>query len=432
MLERILHYIWKYQQFAKGALNTDSGEKLEIISTGKENHNSGPDFLDAHIYAGKVAWYGHVEIHRKSSDWYAHNHETDKAYDNVILHVVWENDKAIVRSDGTTVPTLELKNITPLHILKNIDDLIEASAPIPCASQLSEVPTVVKRSMLDRALYQRVSNKSELLYDLLRKNRGDWHEAAYQLLAYNFGFKINAATFLKLSQIIPLKIILKLAPRILALEALFFGTSSLLPRAGSQDDYAKTLYDEFNFLKAKWPELYGYINRSEWKFSRLRPANFPTIRMAQFAKLLHSHSNIFDALLSIPTRSIHKAFAVKQSEYWQQHYTFGKPSVEKIAGLGKSSIDNILINTVVPLLVAYGKAKDNQDYVDRATAILEYLPAEHNKITRMWGENSLEVKSAFDSQGSIELYNNFCSQKRCLNCEIGIHILRSTCQNSSN
>lgn len=424
MLEKILHYIWKFQQFDKRDLSTESGERLEIISPGKGNSDSGPDFLDAKIYIGVVAWHGHVEIHRKSSDWYAHGHQSDSAYDNVVLHVVWENDKPIVRSDGTAVPTLELKNITSQAILENIASLVEAKAPIPCAPQLNEVPTVIKRSMLDKALYQRMASKSELLYDLLRRNRGDWHETAYQLLAYNFGFKVNGATFLKLAQSIPLKVILKLAPTLAHLEAALFGAADLLPQDASQHDYIKNLCDEFIFLKNKWPELDTIINRVEWKFFRLRPANFPTIRISQFAKLLHTHSNIFDALLSIPTKSIHKAFAVRQSEYWQHHYGFGKKNLAKIAGLGKSSIDNILINTVVPLLVAYGKAKSTQDYIDRGTAILEFLPAEHNKITRMWEENNFKVKSAFDSQGAIELYSSFCAQKRCLSCDIGTQILK--------
>ncbi len=424
MQEKILHYVWKFQQFDKRKLTTASGEKLEIISTGKENHNSGPDFLDAHIYTGTVSWHGHVEVHCKSSDWYLHNHQMDLAYDNVILHVVWENDKPITRADGTMLPTLELQNITPPSVLENIGELIETTAPIPCASQLSEIPAVVKRSMLDKTLYQRVASKSELLYNLLKQNKGDWHETAYQLLAYNFGFKVNGVTFLKLSQSIPLKIALKLATEPLQLEAVLFGTADLLPKEDVQDDYSKSLNDKFVFLKNKWPELNGVINKTEWKFFRLRPANFPTIRISQFAKLLHIHSNIFDALLCIPTKNIHKAFAVEQSNYWQHHYSFGKRSVARIAGLGRSSIDNILINTVVPLLVAYGKAKDNQDYIDRATAILEFLPAEHNRITKMWVENNFRVKSAFDSQGSIELYNNFCSQKKCLSCDIGIYILK--------
>jgi hypothetical protein len=424
MQEKFLYFLWKFQYFTTKDLYTCNGEKLDIIVPGTQNEHSGPDFINAHIIIDSINWYGHIEIHINASDWYTHSHHTDKAYENVVLHVVWNNDKTINHPDGISVPTLELKDLVSSGLCKKYHQFEQTKLPIPCAHHLSEVPKVIKNAMFDKALYQRMLNKNNLVYQLLRTNTGDWYETAYQLLGYNFGFKMNNETFLQLAQSIPIKTILKNKTSILQLEAILFGMSGLLPIQASKVEYIEALQKEFALFQHK-----EYINKqvlckSQWKFFRLRPANFPTIRIAQFAQIMHQNNNLFDTLISTPTKEIYKLFAITQSTYWQNHYNFYKKSSINIPGLGLKSIDNILINTIVPLLVAYGKTKDNQDYIDRATAILEYLPPENNKITRMWKDNGIKVKNAFDSQASIELYNSFCSQKKCLSCSIGIDIIR--------
>lgn len=427
MQEKFLHFLWRFQFLNKKDLHTSTDEKLEIITPGTHNEDSGPDFLNARIIIGSINWYGHIEIHINASDWYRHNHHTDKAYENVVLHVVWNNDRDIVHTDGMTLPTLELKSIALSGLCKKYHQFEQTKLPIPCAKHLDEVPILIKNAMLDKALYQRMTNKNNLVYRLLEQNTGDWYETAYQLLAYNFGFKANNETFLRLAQSLSIKTILKHNASLLQLEAILFGMSGLLPMAPPNDEYIENLQKEFALFQHKEYVHKQALFTPQWKFFRLRPANFPTIRIAQFAQILHQHTNLFDTLISTPTKEIHKVFSITQSIYWQNHYNFGKKSSPHIPGLGAKSIDSILINTIVPLLVAYGKTKDNQDYIDRATAILEYLPAENNKITRIWIENGIKIKNAFDSQASIELYNNFCSQKKCLKCNIGMDILRKDC-----
>ena len=425
MQEDFLYYIWKLQYFDKKDLTTSQGEPLTIFQPGIRNDHAGPDFLNGKITINKVTWHGHIELHIKASDWYAHQHQQDKAYDNVILHVVWNHDKDIQQHDGTIMPTLALKDRVTPGLYQRYQRLVQNKAIIPCAKQLSQVNSLVKASMLDKALFQRLTHKNNLVYRLLEDNKGDWEETAYQLLAHNFGFKINSSPFLALALHLPLKAVAKHADRLLAVEALLWGQAGLLAAKGQkQDDYLKALQKEHSHLARKYQLPADKLDESQWKFSRLRPANFPTIRMAQFAQLLHQNPGIFALLVNTPTETLRKQLAVVQSAYWQDHYQFGKPSQAKIPGLGKASIESILINTVVPLLVAYGKAKDEQNYVDRAVAILQHLPAEHNAITRHWAGVGIHVKTAFDSQALIELFNHFCSQKKCLSCDIGVAIIQ--------
>lgn len=422
MQEDFLYYIWKLQYFDKKDLTTSQGESLTIFQPGTRNDHAGPDFLNGKLTINDVTWHGHIELHINASDWYAHQHQKDKAYDNVILHVVWNHDKDIQQHDGTIMPTLALQDRVAPQLYQRYQRLVQNQTPIPCAKQLPQVTSLVKAAMLDKALFQRLTHKNNLVYRLLEDNKGDWEETAYQLLAYNFGFKVNSHALLTLALHLPLKAVAKHADRLLAIEALLLGQAGLL-NAKEQDDYLATLRKEYDHLAHKYQLPVGKLQESQWKFFRLRPANFPTIRIAQFAQLLHHNPGIFALLVNTPTETLRKQLAVVQSAYWRDHYQFGKPSQAKVPGLGKASIENILINTVVPLLVAYGKAKDEQDYVDRAVAILQHLPAEHNKITRHWEAVGVKVKSAFDSQALIELFNNFCTKKQCLSCDIGVAVV---------
>ena len=425
MQEDFLYYVWKLQHFDKKNLTTCQGESLSISHPGTRNDHAGPDFLKGSITINDVTWHGHIEMHTNASDWYAHQHQNDNAYDNVILHVVWNHDKDIQQQDGTIIPTLVLKDRVSPQLQQQYRRLVHNKAPIPCTKHLPHVADLMKTSMLDKALFQRLTHKNNLVYRFLEDTRGDWEATAYQLLAYNFGFKANSSTLLDLALDLPLKTLTKHADNLLQLEALLLGQAGLLPtNKAPQDDYLEALKKEYNYLAHKYSLKRGKVQESQWNFFRLRPANFPTIRIAQFAQLLHQHPSIFDLLVNTPTKTLYKKLAIIQSSYWQAHYRFAKQSKIKIPGLGKASIEHILINTAVPLLVAYGKAKDEQDYIDRAIAILQHLPAEYNTITRHWEDEGIKAKSAFDSQALIELFNNFCTKKKCLSCDIGVAILQ--------
>ncbi len=423
MNESFLHYIWQFQYFQKIDLQTSQGEVINIVKQGIHNTDSGPDFSHAKIKIENIEWAGNVEIHVKSSEWYTHKHEQDAAYENVVLHVVWENDKPVYRKDQSLLPTLELKGRVDESLLASYKKLVNNPATIACEKKFSAVDSIVQLSMLDRALMQRLETKSILVTELLQANTGDWEETCYQWLARAFGFKVNSEPFFELAKAVPFKILLK-QENILEIEALLFGVAGMLVTK-TKDEYITSLFDEYQFLKKKFKLEASELSHTQWKFLRLRPANFPTIRIAQFATILHHHKNIFSQLIEIKNiDEVSQLLSLSQSRYWQKHYRFGKPAKGVVPALGQSSIENIVINTVVPLLVAYGKTKDDQDYIDKAVNLLQQIPGERNTITKGWEEIGLNVKTAFDSQASIELFNNFCKKRQCLNCSIGVAILR--------
>jgi Protein of unknown function (DUF2851) len=423
MREDFLCFLWQSQYFNKTNLTTDAGEALQIVAVGQQNTNAGPDFLNARLILDGLEWVGAVEIHVKSSEWHRHAHTNNHAYDGVILHLIWENDALVTRPDGTTLPTLSLKNRTNVSLFKKYEDLVQNPSPIACQAQFDTINELTKITMLDRAVMNRLERKAEFVNELYKRNQHDWEETAYQLLANNFGFKINAEPFLRLAQNLPLKVLQKHRDNLTQIEAMVFGTAGFLN--SPTDDYGLTLKREYDFLSAKYNLKINELAIHEWKFLRLRPANFPTIRLAQWAALMQTHSSLFS--LFVNTHSIEvfsKSMKLKTSDYWQKHYQLGKESSTKIPALGMTSAQNIIINTVVPLLVAYSQQKDNRDFLDQALDLINALPAEHNHITDSWAALGLKINSASDSQGVIELYNNFCVPKRCLSCGIGVALVR--------
>ncbi len=423
MNESFLHYIWQFQYFEKNDLLTSEGETISILKTGFLNTNAGPDFTDAKIRINGIEWAGTVEIHIKSSDWNLHQHQTDAAYENVVLHVVWENDKPVSRKDKTLIPTLELKDRVDKTIIGDYKKLINSPSVIACEKSFPKTNEVVKLSMLDKALMQRLESKAHRVEEQLNFNKGDWDETAYQLLARNFGFNVNADPFFQLARSLPFKIIQKQSD-LLQVEALLFGNAGML-LTKTKDSYITQLFREYQLLAQKYGLQNAALNSSQWRFLRLRPANFPTLRISQFSAFLFTTKNIFSNLISLDSfAALEKLFLSGQSEYWKTHFHFGKKAKGKVAGIGNSSIQNIVINTIAPLLVAYGKYKDDQLFVDRALDLLQQLPAEQNKITRTWTVLGMKVTTAFDSQALIELHNNFCQKRFCLNCNIGVSILK--------
>ncbi len=424
MTEAFLHYIWQLQYFNKRDLCTAHGDDIHVFHPGNRNTNAGPDFSDARIKIGALEWRGSVEIHIRASNWIDHQHSTDRAYEQVVLHVVWENDKPIVRSDGTHIPTLELKNRLEPGIWERFKTLYTSAEPIPCAHGWASVPEIQKLSMLDRTLTQRLHTKAVQVQQLLTKNTNDWEQTCYQLLCKNFGFSVNAEPMLRLAEVVPYTTVLKHIDKQVQVEALLFGAGGFLD-ANHTDEYFMLLKREYDILQRKYSLADRQMHVSQWKFLRLRPANFPTVRLAQLAALLCTVRNLFSKILE--TTSYKEAcslLAAGQSAYWHTHYQFGVLSKTAIPSLGQSSIENIVINTLVPLLTAYGKLHDEQLYTDRAITWLQQSKAENNRIVRQWNALNYSVKTAFDSQALIELYKNFCMKRRCLECAVGSYLIK--------
>jgi len=422
MNESFIHYLWQFQYFERDALSTADGEQLRVLKTGTPNTNAGPDFFNAKVNIDGIELIGNVEIHIKSSDWFAHHHEKDAAYNNVILHVVWENDIP-VKQNGTSIPTLELKSKVDQSLLQQYKKLINSPTSIACEKSFPEVDDLVKLTMLDKALMQRLEKKANQVNELLKFNHNDWDETTYQLFARNFGFKVNADPFSQLSKALPYKVVQKQSS-VLQVEALLFGQAGML-ETKTKDEYISLLFREYHLLAQKYALYEQRLSASQWRFLRLRPANFPTLRIAQFAAMLFHTKNIFSQLISVGSYvGMQKIIEQNQSGYWQTHYRFGRKAKGRVAAFGEASVENVVINTVAPLLVAYGKYKDEQAFVDLAVELLQQLPAEQNKITKEWNDLGLKIKNAFDSQGSIELRNEFCEKRQCLNCNIGVALLK--------
>jgi len=423
VLESFLHFIWQYQFFNKAELCSTSHSSINIISPGYQNHNAGPDFSDAKIEIEDIKWSGNVEIHLKSSDWEAHKHDKDKAYDNVILHVVYENDKEIHWSNGKAIPTIQLKNRIDAIMMDKWKVLVNNTNNIPCSGQFKEVDHLTKLSVKDKLLLERLERKAEEVGAICKKYDGDWETTAYQLLARSLGLKVNAEPFLQLAKSIPFNVLKKNADSRLKIEALLFGQAGFLDRITT--DYQSELELEYRFLAHKYQLISSKMELEQWKFARLRPPNFPTIRIAQFAAIICSNPNLFSSLLEVDSyNKAEKLLKNNTSPYWKNHYLFGRKN-NRASSLGKSTIENIIINTIAPLLLSYGQSVDKQEFVERAIALLESTSPEKNAITRKWTELGEKAISAYDSQALIELYNNYCLKKKCLQCSIGMQLLKT-------
>lgn len=424
MSESFLHYLWQFQYFDKKELKTTVGDELVIFKAGIHNTDAGPDFSQIKVKIDGIDWAGSAEIHIKSSEWMDHGHQHDRAYENVVLHVVWEEDKPIYRNDGTRIPSLELKGRVDGQLINEYQKLINNSSVIPCEHSFRKIDHLVKLSMVDKALMKRLEDKANTVTNLLNQNQGDWEETTYQLLAGNFGFKVNKEPFLQLGKALPYKIIQKHRDQLLQVEALLFGQAGFLV-AKTKDEYITKLFTEYEFLSKKYSLQSSQMNAAQWKFLRLRPSNFPTLRIAQLASLFHFRKSIFSHLIEIEDyKSLKQFFEITPSPYWQTHYRFGKKAEGMVPDFGEASVDIVIINSVIPLLVAYGKAKDDWSQVDKAVNILQHITSEKNKIVTLWKDLGYTSKTAFDSQGLIELYQNFCQRRQCLNCAIGSAILK--------
>jgi hypothetical protein len=422
MSEDFLHYVWKFGLFNVSDLNVETGEPIEIIHKGMHNSDSGPDFQNSVIKIGGTTWAGNVEIHVNASDWIKHNHSCDKAYDNVILHVVFNHDTEIKRSSGEVIPALELSRRIYENIYNNYLELLRNKKVIPCGYDIKSVDDTIKTHWLERMLIERLLRKSDEILNQIELTNGNWSEIFYRKLAWNFGFKINADPFELLSKSLPYSILAKHADQLLQLEALLFGQAGMLNEDFTQE-YPLKLKKEYNVLKSKYN--LSPIEKHRWKFLRLRPVNFPTIRIAQFAALMKNSEHLFSKILQEDNiENINSFFQSDVSSYWQNHFVFEKSSSSSAKKLGKPSVENILINTVAPIVFAYGRYNNSENLKEKAITLLDKIPFEKNNITNLWNEVGFSAANAAHSQALIELKNNYCNFKRCLACAIGNKILR--------
>lgn len=424
MKERFLHFIWQYKYFSAQELWTTSGESVNILHPGFYNTDSGPDFSESVVLIGGIKWYGSVEIHVNSSDWHRHNHSQDDAYENVILHVVWNDDTPIRRKDGSFLPTLQLRERVDLKLYHRYEELLMSLAHVPCYSSMNGVTLLTRISMTGNVVTERLKRKAAVVRDIWLKNTGDWEQTLFRILAKNFGFKLNNNAFERLAEGIPFKVLQKHASSLFQLEALLYGQAGLLNKK-FKDEYPRKLKKEYIFLSHKYNLKESMMTGAEWKFMRMRPANFPTLRIAQLAAIINKTPSLFtDIMEATKETDVERLFKAPLSEYWEHHYYFDKPSERKMTGIGGESIFNILINTVAPILVCYGLERDDDRYMERAVSLLEKTPAENNRIIRVWRDMQISISNAFESQAYIELFNNYCKNRRCLDCKIGEAILK--------
>jgi len=419
MKESILHYVWQNKLFTAHDLVTTEGEKLEIIDVGRINTDAGPDFFNAKIRIGDTLWAGNVEIHTSTTDWYKHNHHLDKAYDSIILHVVSHADGEVYRIDGHRIPEHELKY--PARIDANYNQLFSQQKWIPCSDKISLVPSIVVQSWKNSLLTERLEQKMDAIEKLLNENHQYWEEAFYITLARNFGFGTNSQAFESLAKSVSIGVLGKHKDNIIQLEAILFGQAGLL-NLEKQDDYSAALKKEYDFLRVK----YGLtpIDGSQWKLLRLRPDNFPYVRIAQFAALIHTSTKMFSKILEDPTiESLRKLFENEPSDYWNSSYLFGKKSPSQVKKLGRLSINGIIINTVIPFLFCYAQHHNNDELKNRSIQLFEKIPAERNSIITKWVELGVKAENAYDSQALIQLKKLYCDERKCLRCRIGHKVL---------
>lgn len=418
MTEQLLQFVWQFQYFNKSDLFTSNGEALQIINCGTHNSNQGPDFLNAKIKIADTVFAGSIEIHINASEWNTHKHSADENYKNVILHVVWQEDKNLQLS----FPSLELYSRVSNIMLEKYETLMNERQFIPCQKHIQQISEISFTAWKERLLIERLQEKATYVQQKLEKNNHHWEEVFWQLLAKNFGFKINSDAFENIATSVPLNILGKHKNQLHQLEAILMGQAGLLTQ-NFTDDYAVMLKKEYLFLKMKYSLADIYI---PVYFLRMRPANFPTIRLSQLAMLVHKSHHLFSKIKEAETiKQVESLFDVQANDYWHYHYTFEEENTFKKKSLGKQMIQNIIVNTVLPVLYAYGWYNNAEAYKDKALLWASQLLPEKNNITEGFKALGVSNKSAYDSQALIQLKNNYCNKKRCLQCAVGNSILKN-------
>ena len=421
MKEDFLHYLWKFKKFDALNLKTSNNEEVTITHVGHYLELAGPDFFNAQMTIGNQKWAGNVEIHLKSSDWYVHHHERDAAYENVILHVVWEHDAEIFRKDNTAIPVLELCQYVDRNIVANYQSLLAPKTWIYCEKQLKEVDDFIMGNWQERLFFERLERKSQPIYELLEQTNNDWEAVLFSLLAKNFGLNTNGEVFYQNAKSIPFSVIRKESLEIENLEALLFGNAGLLD-LDKEDNYFKDLKIRYFYLIHKYQ--LEKINLPPVQFFKHRPDNFPTIRLSQLANLYHSHVNLFSKICNLSSvKSCYDIFKISSSGYWENHYQFDKESPRKGRAMSKSFIDLLIINTIIPIQFAYAKSIGKEISENLIQLIREVRP-EKNSIIDKFKSFGLKSTNAFESQSLLQLKNEYCSKSKCLDCVVGMELMR--------
>lgn len=421
MKEDFLHYIWQHQYFDKSALATTDGEPLQVLRVGFYNTDAGPDFKEAILRLGEVEWSGSVEVHLKASDWHRHYHQHDPKYDQVVLHVVWQADQPVVRTDGSAVPVVELQGRVDLSMIHTYEQLRESKNEIPCAPFWPGVPEVTKALMLERALIERLEEKGHDVLQVYQAATHDWEQATFHTLLRAFGFKINQQAFELLAKALPFQVVRKHQRNLLQLEALLLGQAGFL--SDPEDEYAEQLHREYAFLSHKYS--LQALQRHQWNFLRMRPANFPTVRLAQLAAMLHETNSLFSKILETDAvKKYEQLFQAPVSDYWQRHYMFGRPNKTSSKSMGKSSAHNLVVNVAVPILSAYAIHSSERTFLEKAVNLLEQVREASNKYTRLYEELGWQAKSAADNQAALGLYKRYCLPVNCMRCAVGNKIMK--------
>lgn len=419
-MEQLLHYVWKHKIFPLKELKTTTGQQVEVIDTGLANTDAGPDFFNAKLKLDGVLWIGNIEIHERSSDWFKHGHHADAGYNSVILHIASEIDTEISRSNGERIPQIQL--ICPEAVRTNYKELLETDSYPPCYRIIPSLPPFTAHSWMTALQMERFEQKATLLNERLKRCQGNWEDAFFITLARNFGFRLNGDAFETWAHRLPFRAVDKHRNDLFQIEAIFFGQAGILEDSDG-DGYYLRLKKEYTYLQHK----FGLIpmDASLWRFLRLRPANFPHIRIAQLACLYHRAYGLLSRIMETETlQGVRDILKGGTSEYWLTHYTFGGSSPSRPKTLSNTSLDLLIINTVVTFLYAYGLHKGNRVLCARAGSFLEELKAENNYITRMWEQCGMKASNAADSQALIQLKKEYCDKKKCLYCRIGYEYLK--------
>lgn len=419
-MEQLLHYVWKHKIFPLKELKTTTGQQVEVIDTGLANTDAGPDFFNAKLKLDGVLWIGNIEIHERSSDWFKHGHHADAGYNSVILHIASEIDTEISRSNGERIPQIQL--ICPEAVRTNYKELLETDSYPPCYRIIPSLPPFTAHSWMTALQMERFEQKATLLNERLKRCQGNWEDAFFITLARNFGFGLNGDAFETWAHRLPFRAVDKHQNDLFQIEAIFFGQAGMLEDSDG-DGYYLRLKKEYTYLQHKF-ELIP-MDASLWRFLRLRPANFPHIRIAQLACLYHRAYGLLSRIMETETlQGVRDILKGGTSEYWLTHYTFGGSSPSRPKTLSNTSLDLLIINTVVTFLYAYGLHKGNRVLCARAGSFLEELKAENNYITRMWEQCGMKASNAADSQALIQLKKEYCDKKKCLYCRIGYEYLK--------
>ncbi len=423
MREDFLHFIWKYKKLQLEDLFTSNNETVFIRDVGTHNHLSGSDFFNAKIEINGQLWAGNVEIHIKTSDWFTHNHENDPKYSNVIMHVVWENDASVFGMDNKEIPTLELKNIISKNILKSYQQLFDKREVsfINCEKDIKDINPFLFDKWLERIYVERLERKSELVLELLEQSKNDWEKVLFALLLKNFGLKINGDSFLSIAQALDFETVRKIQNNTFQLESVLFGMAGFLADDTIIDNYYRALVKEYHYLMNK----YGLQNESCQKpeFFKLRPPNFPTIRLSQLANLYSMHKNLFSKVIEATSvEEFYILFEIAASKYWDNHFSFGKISKKGTKKLTIKFIDLLIINTILPLKFCY--ARYSGDVInEEIVSMIGSITIENNSVTENFKSHGVQMSNAMDSQAILQLYNEYCTKNKCLECAVGSRLL---------